>query len=114
MCVFFLCICSLFCTLPLLCSQGVRKDRGRVLRRDKRWTGTRDKSTRELGHRTVPPQHGRKRSSSAGAGKSPVAGMPPDQVLIHVETMTIYSRGKFDLEGPRQKALDKRSKGCIY
>lgn len=64
---------------------GVRKDRGRVLRRDKRWTGTRDKSTKELEHRTVPPQDGRKRSSSsnsAGGGKSSIAGMPPDQVLL--------------------------------
>lgn len=109
----------------LLCPQGVRKDRGRVLRRDKRWTGTRDKSTKELEHRTVPPQDGRKRSSSsnsAGGGKSSIAGMPPDQVLIHVEKMNIYSKfygnaaicfvgqGKFDLK----VALDKRSKDLKY
>ncbi|KAM7395328.1 hypothetical protein PAMA_006885 [Pampus argenteus] len=60
---------------------GVRKERGRVLRRDKRWTGTREKSTKKLEHRTVPPQDGRKHSSSAGGEKSLVAGMPPDQVL---------------------------------
>ena len=77
----------------ILCPQGVRKDRGRVLRRDKRWTGARDKSTKELEHRTVPPQDGRKRSSSStGGGKSSVAAMPSDQVLIHVETIIIYCK----------------------
>ncbi|XP_062293159.1 estrogen receptor isoform X1 [Scomber scombrus] len=62
---------------------GVRKDRGRVLRRDKRWAGARDKSTKELEHRKVPPQDGRKRSSSsASGGKSSVAAIPPDQLLL--------------------------------
>nr|UVT54410.1 estrogen receptor alpha [Siniperca chuatsi] len=67
---------------------GVRKDRGRVLRRDKRRTGTsdRDKASKGLEHRTVPPQVRRKHSSSSsaggGEGKSPVTGMPPDQVLL--------------------------------
>nr|QEP54294.1 estrogen receptor alpha [Epinephelus fuscoguttatus x Epinephelus polyphekadion] len=64
---------------------GVRKDRGRVLRHDKRRTGTcgRDKASKDLEHRTVPPQDGRKRSSAYGEeGKSPLLGMPPDQVLL--------------------------------
>ncbi|XP_042359656.1 estrogen receptor [Plectropomus leopardus] len=65
---------------------GVRKDRGRVLRRDKRRTGTsdRDKASKDLEHRTAPPQDGRKRSSSSacGGGKSSLTGMPPDQVLL--------------------------------
>ncbi|XP_054474158.1 estrogen receptor [Anoplopoma fimbria] len=65
---------------------GVRKDRGRVLRRDKRRTGTsdRDKASKDLEHRTVPPQDGRKRSSSSacGGGKSLLTNMPPDQVLL--------------------------------
>lgn len=74
----------------LLCPQGVRKDRGRVLRRDKRWTGARDKSTKEQEHRTVPPQDGRRRSSSTGGGKLSVAAMAPDQVVIHAETIYIY------------------------
>lgn len=67
----------------------MRKDRGGVLRRDKRRTGTndRDKASKDQEHRTVPPQDGRKRSSACGGGgKSLLAGMPPDQVLIHVET----------------------------
>ncbi|XP_059212176.1 estrogen receptor isoform X2 [Centropristis striata] len=68
---------------------GVRKDRGRVLRRDKRRTGTtdRDKAFKDLEHRTAPPQDGRRRSSSSssacgGGGKSTLTGMPPDQVLL--------------------------------
>ncbi|XP_074471053.1 estrogen receptor isoform X1 [Sebastes fasciatus] len=64
---------------------GMRKDRGGVLRRDKRRTGTndRDKASKDQEHRTVPPQDGRKRSSACGGGgKSLLAGMPPDQVLL--------------------------------
>ncbi|XP_039981885.1 estrogen receptor isoform X2 [Xiphias gladius] len=72
---------------------GVRKDRGRVLRRDKRRTGTsdRDKASKDLERRTVLLQDGRKHSSSStggggggggGGGKSSVTGMLPDQVLI--------------------------------
>ncbi|XP_040919626.1 estrogen receptor isoform X2 [Toxotes jaculatrix] len=63
---------------------GVRKDRGHVLRRDKRRAGTsdRDKASKDLEHRTAPLQDGRKRSSSAGGGKSSVTGMAPDQVLL--------------------------------
>ncbi len=84
----FVCHCVLFsvCT-----AKGVRKDRGRVLRREKRRTGTsdRNKASKELEHRIAPPQDRRKHSSSAGCegGKSSVISMPPDQVLIHVETM---------------------------
>nr|ABB96483.1 estrogen receptor alpha [Pseudolabrus japonicus] len=63
---------------------GVRKDRGRVLRRDKRRTGTsdKDKGSKDREHRTVPPQGRRKHGSSVGGGKSPVISMPPDQVLL--------------------------------
>ncbi|KAM6992537.1 estrogen receptor [Tautogolabrus adspersus] len=63
---------------------GVRKDRGRVVRRDKRRTGTTDKDKGHKGReqRTVPPQDRRKHSSSYGGGKSPVISMPPDQVLL--------------------------------
>ncbi|XP_045917594.1 estrogen receptor isoform X1 [Micropterus dolomieu] len=66
---------------------GVRKDRGRVLRRDKRRAGTndRDKTSKDLEYRTVPPQDRRKHSSSSaggGGGKSSVTGMSPDQVLL--------------------------------
>uniref|UniRef100_A0A3Q3FTG3 Estrogen receptor n=1 Tax=Labrus bergylta TaxID=56723 RepID=A0A3Q3FTG3_9LABR len=61
---------------------GVRKDRGRVLRRDKRRTGTTDKDKVHKGQRTVPPQDRRKHSSIYGGGKSTVISMPPDQVLL--------------------------------
>nr|AAP72178.1 estrogen receptor alpha [Halichoeres tenuispinis] len=63
---------------------GVRKDRGRVLRRDKRRTGTSDKDngSKDREQRTVPPQGRRKHGSSVGGGKSPVISMPPDQVLL--------------------------------
>ncbi|XP_008276877.1 estrogen receptor [Stegastes partitus] len=57
---------------------GVRKDRGRVLRRDKRRTGI----AKDLGHKTAPPQDGRKRSSAGGGGRSSVTSMAPDQVLL--------------------------------
>ncbi|XP_028252539.1 estrogen receptor isoform X2 [Parambassis ranga] len=65
---------------------GVRKDRGRVLRRDKRRTGISDKekAAKDLEQKTAPPQDGRKHSSSAGGGvgKSSVTHMSPDQVLL--------------------------------
>ncbi|XP_070704905.1 estrogen receptor [Pempheris klunzingeri] len=68
---------------------GVRKDRGRVLRRDKRrrsGTSDRDKASKVLEHRTLPPQDRRKHSSSGSAGggdvKPSVTSMPPDQVLL--------------------------------
>nr|ABP96713.1 estrogen receptor alpha2 [Lepomis macrochirus] len=67
---------------------GVRKDRGRVLRRDKRRAGTndREKASKDLEYKTVPPQDRRKHSSSSsaggGGGKSSVTGMSPDQVLL--------------------------------
>lgn len=71
----------------------MRKDRGRVLRREKRRAGTneRDKASKDLEYRTVPPQDRRKHSSSSaggGGGKSSVTGMSPDQVLLHVDTVT--------------------------
>ncbi|XP_068609648.1 estrogen receptor [Brachionichthys hirsutus] len=70
---------------------GVRKDRGRVFRRDKRRTGTsdRNKASKDPEHRTAPPQVRRKHASSSscssvstGEGKSSVTDMPPDQVLL--------------------------------
>uniref|UniRef100_A0A3Q3MR29 Estrogen receptor n=1 Tax=Mastacembelus armatus TaxID=205130 RepID=A0A3Q3MR29_9TELE len=68
---------------------GVRKERGRVLRHDKRRTGTSDRvrAQKDLEHRTAPPQDGRKHScssSNAGGvgGRSSLTGMPPDQVLL--------------------------------
>nr|O42132.1 RecName: Full=Estrogen receptor; Short=ER; AltName: Full=ER-alpha; AltName: Full=Estradiol receptor; AltName: Full=Nuclear receptor subfamily 3 group A member 1 [Pagrus major]BAA22517.1 estrogen receptor [Pagrus major] len=66
---------------------GMRKDRGRVLRRDKQRTGTsdRDKASKGLEHRTAPPQDRRKHISSSaggGGGKSSMISMPPDQVLL--------------------------------
>ncbi|XP_068199503.1 estrogen receptor [Antennarius striatus] len=70
---------------------GVRKDRGRVFRRDKRRTGTsdRNKASKDAEQRTAPPQVRRKHASSsscssvnAGEGKSSAIDMPPDQVLL--------------------------------
>lgn len=94
MCVAYVCV-------PL-CPQGVRKDRGRVLRRDKRRAGTGDKPAKELEHRKVPLQERRKHGGSGssgaggggggGGGKSSVTDMPPDQVLIPVETKNIDVR----------------------
>ena len=76
----------------------MRKDRGRVLRRDKRRTGTsdRDKASKGLEHRTAPPQDRRKHISSSaggGGGKSSVISMPPDQVWQHPPgIMIIYNK----------------------
>lgn len=75
----------------------MRKDRGRVLRPDKRRTGTadREKASKDVEHKRAPLQEGRKHSSSSrssstgGGGKSSVSGLPPDQVVIHRETMTL-------------------------
>ncbi|XP_056219122.1 estrogen receptor isoform X1 [Seriola aureovittata] len=64
---------------------GMRKDRSRVLRPDKRRTGTsdKDKASKDQEHRRVHLQEGRKHSSSStGGGKSSVTGTPPDQVLL--------------------------------
>ncbi|XP_061756519.1 estrogen receptor isoform X2 [Nerophis ophidion] len=61
---------------------GVRKDRRRVLRRDKRRTGTAEKTAKEGEHRKVSPQDGRKLGSSAGGGRSSVTDIPSDQVLL--------------------------------
>ncbi|KAM9840251.1 estrogen receptor [Aulostomus maculatus] len=70
---------------------GVRKDRGRVLRRDKRRAGTSDKSVKELEQRKVQD---RKKNGGGGGracgggggggggGKSSVADIPPDQMLL--------------------------------
>ncbi|XP_054617985.1 estrogen receptor isoform X1 [Dunckerocampus dactyliophorus] len=61
---------------------GVRKDRGRVLRRDKRRTGTAEKTTKEAENRKVSHQDGRKQGSCGGGGRSSVTDIPPDQVLL--------------------------------
>lgn len=75
----------------LLVGPGVRKDRGRAMRRDKRRVAG---PGGKMEHRKVPPQerrrHGGSGSSSMGiGGKSSVADMPPDQVLSHDETENI-------------------------
>lgn len=65
----------------------MRKDRGRILRRDKRRTGVgnRDKVAKGPEDKTVPHHDGKKRSSAGGGGgRSPVTSMPPEQVLVHV------------------------------
>lgn len=80
------CLCLftlLFCT-PL-CAEGVRKDRVRVVRRDKRQTGNggRHKGSKDLEQKTAPPQDRKKHtstSSAGGGGKSSVIGMSPEQV----------------------------------
>lgn len=83
-----------FVLILLLCPQGVRKDRSRVLRHGKRRSGTSDrvKATKDLEHRTATPQDGRKHRSSSGSGggegRSSDTGMPPDQVQTHLETLT--------------------------
>ncbi|XP_077567510.1 estrogen receptor isoform X1 [Stigmatopora nigra] len=63
---------------------GVRKDRGRVTRREKRRTSATEKSTKETEHRKSPPQDGRKQSGcrSVSGGRSSVTDIPPDQVLL--------------------------------
>ncbi|KAJ0026827.1 hypothetical protein NQD34_017827 [Periophthalmus magnuspinnatus] len=61
---------------------GIRKDRGRVLRRDKRRID-RDKNSKVLHHKTAPQQDSKKHYSSTpgGGGKFAITGMSPDQVL---------------------------------
>ncbi|KAM9704011.1 estrogen receptor isoform 1-T1 [Menidia menidia] len=63
---------------------GVRKDRGRVLRRDKRRTGirVREKVVKGLEHQTASHCDGRKHSESGGGGRSSAASTPPEQVLL--------------------------------
>lgn len=105
----------------------MRKDRGHVLRRDKRRTGTndRDKASKVQAHRTVPPQDGRKRSSACGGGgKLLLTGMPPDQVLIHAKTYVFeipcwgancWPGGNLDLKeilGPHTKFHGNVACGC--
>lgn len=73
-----------FCVV--LCAEGVRKDRIRVIRRDKRRPGNsgRERSSKDVEQKTAPPQDRRKHHSSSGhgsrGGKSAVAGVPPEQV----------------------------------
>uniref|UniRef100_A0A8C5I664 Estrogen receptor n=1 Tax=Gouania willdenowi TaxID=441366 RepID=A0A8C5I664_GOUWI len=71
---------------------GVRKDRGRVLRRDKRRAGIidREKVAKDVEHKATPTHEGRKRNGIAGGGAGGAGGggrfsmttMPPDQVLL--------------------------------
>ncbi|XP_037837543.1 estrogen receptor isoform X1 [Kryptolebias marmoratus] len=69
---------------------GVRKDRGRVLRRDKRrgGIGDRDKVAKGLEHKAAASHDGRRRSSSSssigggGGGRSSLLNLPPEQVLL--------------------------------
>ncbi|CAN9507487.1 unnamed protein product [Ophioblennius macclurei] len=65
---------------------GVRKDRGRILRRDKRRTAISDKDKvgKDGEQKPAPSQDGRKRSSfgGGGGGRYSSFSMPPDQVLL--------------------------------
>ncbi|XP_008395912.1 estrogen receptor isoform X1 [Poecilia reticulata] len=63
---------------------GVRKDRGRVLQRDKRQTGVgdREKTGKGLEHKAAPHHDKRRRSSALGGARSSVTGLPSDQVLL--------------------------------
>ncbi|XP_053736184.1 estrogen receptor [Synchiropus splendidus] len=63
---------------------GVRKDRGRVLRRDKRRTSTSNKSMKELQQRAAHSQEGRRYSSSVGGGggRASLGDISPEQVLL--------------------------------
>ncbi|XP_041662096.1 estrogen receptor isoform X2 [Cheilinus undulatus] len=63
---------------------GVRKDRGRVLRRDKRQTGAsdKDKGSNNREQKKKTSQDRRKHSNSSGGGRAPVISLPPDQVLL--------------------------------
>lgn len=67
-----------FCVV--LCSKGVRKDRIRVIRRDKRRPGNRERSTKDVEQKTAPPQDRKKHYSSGGDGSGAVPGIPPEQV----------------------------------
>lgn len=70
---------------------GVRKDRSRVLRRDKQriCTSERVKASKDLEHRTAPPQDGRKQSRSNNGGgeggRSLFTALRPDQVLLMLQ-----------------------------
>ncbi|XP_027896445.1 estrogen receptor [Xiphophorus couchianus] len=63
---------------------GVRKDRGRVLQRDKRQTGVsdREKTGKGLEHKAAPHHDKRRRSSALGGARSSVTSLPSDQVLL--------------------------------
>uniref|UniRef100_A0A1A8HV10 Estrogen receptor n=3 Tax=Nothobranchius kuhntae TaxID=321403 RepID=A0A1A8HV10_NOTKU len=63
---------------------GVRKDRGRVLRRDKRRGGDRDKVGKGVEQKAAAHHDGRKRSNSSpgGGGRSSMSSLPPEQVLL--------------------------------
>lgn len=88
------CVHLLILRLPagyfVLCSvpEGVRKDRIRVIRRDKRTPGGsgREKSSKDVQQKTAPPQDRRKQHSNSGtggaAGKTSVPGIPPEQVPV--------------------------------
>ncbi|KAM4712610.1 estrogen receptor [Anableps anableps] len=67
---------------------GVRKDRGRVLRRDKQQTGISDrgKTVKGLEHKMAPHHDKRRRSSALGGGKSSVTGLSSEQVLLLLQS----------------------------
>lgn len=72
------------CSVP----KGVRKDRIRVIRREKRTPGSsgREKTSKDVQQKTAPPQDRRKQHSNSGtdgaAGRTSVPGIPPEQVPI--------------------------------
>ncbi|XP_038137568.1 estrogen receptor [Cyprinodon tularosa] len=63
---------------------GVRKDRGRVLRRDKRRPGIsdREKTVKGPENRAAPHHDKRRRSTALGGGRSSVSSLPSEQVLL--------------------------------
>ncbi|KAK5620264.1 Estrogen receptor [Crenichthys baileyi] len=63
---------------------GVRKDRGRILQRDKRRTGINDrqKTVKGLEHKMAPHHDKKRRSNALGGGRSSVTGLPSQQVLV--------------------------------
>uniref|UniRef100_A0A3B3XF40 Estrogen receptor n=1 Tax=Poecilia mexicana TaxID=48701 RepID=A0A3B3XF40_9TELE len=67
---------------------GVRKDRGRVLQRDKRQAGVghREKTGKGLEHKEAPHHDKRRRSSALGGARSSVTGLPSDQVLLLLQS----------------------------
>lgn len=89
----------LLCSLP----EGVRKDRIRVIRRDKRTPGTggRDKSSKDVQHKTAPPQDRRKQHTSSGTGgaggKSAAPGLAPEQVPDILDPVLIAQKPKLKL-----------------
>lgn len=79
------------CIVP----KGVRKDRIRIIRRDKRRpaNSSRERSAKDVEQKTAPPQDRRKHhSSSGGGGKRAVPGISPEQVQMFCLLKGIHFR----------------------